>query len=85
MTLVYLGYLQDDQARPPTPEQQSEYVTRRLVSLGLALMVLVLLGLFLGPIAVIVVAVVSAGWWALASRADRRRDAAASAKRPDDA
>lgn len=83
MALVYLGYLREDESLPLTAQERSEFVTRRFVSLGLALVVLVVLGLTLGPIAVIAAAVAAGAWWAFATRADRRRNAAALAKRPD--
>ncbi len=83
MALVYLGYLPQDASVAPTAEEHSEFVIRRFVSLGLALVALIVLGLLLGPVAVVVAAVLCAAWWAYATRADRRRDAVAAAKRPD--
>jgi Flp pilus assembly protein TadB len=83
MALVYLGYLRDDETPEPSAEEQSLFVTRRCVSIGLALVLLILLGLLVGPVAVVVVAVVSASWWAFATRADRRRAAAGPTARPD--
>lgn len=73
MLLIYLGYLPAVEGIQPTAEQRSEQQIRRGVMLVFILALLVLIGLALGPIAVLVVVAVASIGWALMTRADRRR------------